>query len=271
MFRVCLYTVKRIAAVSILGISSMTFAKVNADCDNKRPLNVIVFGFSRTGKTTLLNALTSENHLVGENGTFELDEYKPIQVKDKLIKFVDTRGMFGTGDTVVPAADAEKMVTKLSTDYSNIGVSLLVYVRRDGGQNVLEEGMIRQMQSLFPGVPMIMVNNFMNTNEKASYEFLQKHKLFEKYTRATIPASNLYSVNYFNNYGKIKQLVYEQAKEGITYTGADVKRNQCNFYVIALDGAQALCPLLLEPSAAAICWSSVKLLSVLLRLYCYET
>lgn len=107
-----------------------------------KPIRVLVFGTTGTGKTSLCNALTGENQKVSdaaEGVTFESSTYKEVEISDgKSLIITDTVGLNESDKGRVPSKNAVKALIKLLRE-SEEGYNLLIHVFRLGRITQTEE------------------------------------------------------------------------------------------------------------------------------------
>ena len=98
-----------------------------------KPIRVLVFGTTGTGKTSLCNALTGEEQKVSnaaQGVTFRSYTYKEVEILgDKSLIITDTVGLNESARGSVPSRDAVKALIKLLKD-SQEGYNLLIHVFR---------------------------------------------------------------------------------------------------------------------------------------------
>lgn len=272
-----LHVYRRGALVSTLLVvgnsKSTNYEFTRCDSGKSNHHNVIFFGYSGVGKTFVCNKLTGQKHPTSSiNGTsaLELKQYDPILIKGKSVRLIDTCGMYGTVDTPVDAQTALARLNDLSDKYSKEGVSLLVFVRRDGATNVFEEAMVRKMRSLFPGIEVRLINNFMNKNEQLSEEKLKAASFFKSIDiRNQISFSNDDSKYAYDNTSRVKDFLVTGLKPNKVYTKEEMEFNMCNVYVDVLSETMALCNLLItDPIAFASCNVGLAILRGLVSFYC---
>jgi predicted GTPase len=94
-----------------------------------KPIRVLVFGTTGTGKTSLCNALTGENQKVSNDAlgvTFKSYTYNEVELSNgKSLIITDTVGLNESARGSVPSRDAVKALIKLLQD-SKEGYNLLI-------------------------------------------------------------------------------------------------------------------------------------------------
>lgn len=97
-------------------------------------IRVLVFGTAGSGKTSLCNALTNENQLIGDGAkgvTRDHYKYQTVELNGKPVSINDTVGLNESDKGAVKAKTAIKLLINLLRD-SQEGYSLLVHVFRKG-------------------------------------------------------------------------------------------------------------------------------------------
>jgi GTPase SAR1 family protein len=124
-------------------------------------IRVLVFGTAGSGKTSLCNALTNENELIGDGAkgvTLDHHKYKTVELNDKSVSIIDTVGLNESDKGAVKARTAIKLLINLLRD-SQEGYSLLVHVFRKGRPTKAEVDNYRLFVNAIAGstIPVISV------------------------------------------------------------------------------------------------------------------
>ena len=102
---------------------------------------VVVFGGAGAGKTSMLNALTGEEHLTSNTAigcTFETTLYKPTLRNGIQYKFIDTLALEEASGGTMSNERARSVLVQLLVNLKN-GLNLLIFVRRSGRILVAEK------------------------------------------------------------------------------------------------------------------------------------
>jgi len=163
----------RILAMTSVIFKTTTLCRCETDGDH----NIIVFGASTVGKTTICNRITGQNHRTGSvlRGTMlsKLQEYKPIFIRNKRVKFIDTAGLNGSTQSVVSAEAALSNLVNLSAVIKEKkGLSLILMVKGENGPMKYEEDNIKLMRELFPRTKIVLVVNKVTKKSDESQELV---------------------------------------------------------------------------------------------------
>ncbi|CAF3369468.1 unnamed protein product [Rotaria socialis] len=123
--------------------------------------NVLVFGSSNAGKTSMINMLTHNNYPVNNSAcgcTFETVSIPPVTNGEIQYHFLDTAGLNETDKGTVKSKDAVKNIVKL-LKHSKSGMNLLIYVMRIGTISQTEKDNVNMFCNVITGnmIPTICV------------------------------------------------------------------------------------------------------------------
>lgn len=141
------------------------------------PRNIIVFGSSQTGKTSLCNLLTGEGHITG-NGVvgvpaFHLDVYRELIISHTPFRLVDTCGLNEPeyGASVNPEDALIKLLDMM--DAFPDGLGLVIMVKPVGTVSPVEQSNYAIMNAIFPRIPKALV---LSKADTCNDNWLQKNK-----------------------------------------------------------------------------------------------